>query len=272
MAFADVPDARLDHDTTKERDNMNRLQDKVAIVTGGGNGIGRASAKLFASEGARVVVAEFQADAGARTAEEIRASGGQAIFVHTDVTDEASVRNMVAETDKAYGSLDVLYNNAGASFSDDGSFLDAAEEVFWRSIRLNAFGPWLCARHAVPLIERGGKGGSVINTTSVAALVGLHRIDAYTAAKGAIAALTRSMAVGLAPKKIRVNAIAPTSTLTERVVAMNAKRDTGAQGSRNLLGSAEPVEMGYMALYLASDESRITTGQIMRIDSGLTIS
>jgi len=250
---------------------MNRLTGKVAIITGGGCGIGRAASLLFASEGARVVIAELQEKAGRNTAEEIRAAGGDALFVHTDVTNEDSVRAMVAEVEKNHGTLHVLYNNAGASFADDGSFLDASEDVFWRSIRLNAFGPWLCARHAVPLIIRAG-GGSVINTTSVAALIGLNQLDAYTASKGAIASLTRAMAVRLAPQKIRVNAIAPTSTLTERVVEMNKKRDTGAQGGRNLLGAAEPIEIAQAALYLASDESRVTTGQILRVDSGLTIS
>ncbi|MDO8277797.1 MAG: glucose 1-dehydrogenase [Burkholderiaceae bacterium] len=249
---------------------MGRLNDKVAIITGSGKGIGRASALLFASEGARVVVAELDQTIGAQTAADVTRAGGQAIFAPTDVTDEASVKNMVALTLKTYGRIDILYNNAGLSSARDGTVVDAEAEEFWRAIKLNLFGTWLCCRHVIPAMQATG-GGSIVNAGSVVALMGLKGLDAYTASKGGVIALTRSMAVEFAPAKIRVNAIAPTTTLTERVIELNKSREPGKQ-DRNLLGPADPLDIAQAALYLASDESRKVTGQVLAVDSGRTIS
>ena len=247
---------------------MNRLQGKVAIITGAGKGIGLASALLFAKEGARIVIAEIDEAAGRRAESEVRSHGGEARFVRTDVTDEASVMAMAEFAVSTYGRIDILYNNAGLSTSRDGPVTEAPAEEFWSAIRLNLFGTWLCSRHVIPRMQQNG-GGSVINAASVVALIGLHRVDAYTAAKGGIVALTRSMAAQFAASGIRVNALAPTTTLTERVVELSKQRKPGNH-DRNRLGPADPLDVANAALFLASDESRKVTGHVLAVDSGLT--
>jgi NAD(P)-dependent dehydrogenase (short-subunit alcohol dehydrogenase family) len=246
-----------------------RLEGKVAFITGAGAGIGRATAVLFAREGARVVAADIVAAAGEETA---RLAGNGAIAVRTDVTDEASVRAAIALTLEKFGRLDVLHNNAGGSTPQDNTVVEAPLEEFWRVIRLDLFGTFLGCRHGIPALARSG-GGSVINMSSNLAFMGIHGRDCYTAAKGAVAALTRSLAVEFAPQKVRVNALAPSATMTERVkklMAGNAALDRLAQS--HLLGLIQPEDVANAALYLASAESRMVTGQILPVDSGVTIS
>jgi NAD(P)-dependent dehydrogenase (short-subunit alcohol dehydrogenase family) len=254
---------------------MSRLAGKTALITGGSNGIGRAAALLFAAQGARVGIADIDATNGPAVVAQIVERGGDAAFFPVDVCKEDNVRATVADFVTTFGRIDILYNNAGASLPGDGLVTEADSAIFWRSIELNVFSVWAFCKHAIPEIIRNG-GGSVINTTSVAGLMGLANIDAYTAAKGAVAAITRSMAVEFAPHKVRVNAIAPTQTMTERATKLNNSRlDTGthsAAQTRNLLGPAMPEDVAHAALYLASDEACRTTGQIIRVDSGLTIS
>ena len=251
---------------------MGRLEDKVALITGSGAGIGRASAGLFAAEGARVAILEINEDSGAGAEHEIRDAGGEACFIHTDVTEPESVIAAVASTIERYGKLDVLYNNAGGSTLQDAAVTEAADEEFWRVIKLDLWGTFLVCKHGIPaLIENGG--GSVINTSSNLAVMGLHGRDCYTAAKGGVASITRSMAVEYAPHNIRVNAVAPAATRTERVVKLaeaNEAVDSMVQRGQ-LLGWCEPIDIAYMALYLASDESASTTGQVIPVDSGATI-
>ena len=251
---------------------MARLKDKVALITGAGGGIGRVTAELFAREGARVVIAEYDAASGGEAAEAIAAAGGEALFVHTDVTEEDSVRAAVAATVARFGALHVLYNNAGGSTLHDGPLTEAPIDEFWRAIKLDLLGTWLASRHAIPEIVKAG-GGSVVNAASVVALMGWPGKDAYTASKGAIAALTRSMAVEFAPHKVRVNAVAPCVTRTPRVLAQLAASETTQKlAARHLVDLAEPLDVANAALYLASDESARTTGHILAVDSGLTIS
>ena len=248
---------------------MARLAGKVALITGAGSGIGRATAVLFAREGARVVVAEIDSQAGEETAQ---LAGEGAIFVRTDVTDEASVEAAIRVTLDRFGRLDVLHNNAGGSTPEDNSVVEAPIEEFWRVIKLDLFGTFLGCRFGIPAIIASG-GGSVINMTSNLALMGISGRDCYTAAKGGIASLTRSLAVGFAPQKVRVNALAPSATMTARVRRLmegNPAVDKLAQS--HLLGLIEPEDIANGALYLASDESRMVTGQILRVDSGVTIS
>jgi NAD(P)-dependent dehydrogenase (short-subunit alcohol dehydrogenase family) len=171
-----------------------------------------------------------------------------------------------------YGRLDVLCNNAGGSSSRDGPVTSVDLDEFWRAIKLNLLGTWLGCRFGIPEIVKAG-GGAVVNMSSVGAVMGLPGRDAYTASKGAVNALTRSMAVEFAPHKVRVNAIAPSRTQTERLKQLHAIGHTSrALDTRHLLGWAEPLDVAHAALYLASDASRVTTGQVLRVDSGITIS
>jgi NAD(P)-dependent dehydrogenase (short-subunit alcohol dehydrogenase family) len=248
---------------------MSRLDGKVAFITGAGAGIGRATAVLFAREGARVVVADIDARAGEETA---HLAGAGVIAIRTDVTDETSLDEAIRTTVQTFGRLDVLHNNAGGSTPQDDTVIDAPLEEFWRVIRLDLFGTFLGCRLGIPALIRSG-GGSVINMTSNLALMGISGRDCYTAAKGGVAALTRSLAVEFAPHQVRVNAIAPSATMTERVrklMAGNAAVDRLARS--HLLGLIQPEDIASAALYLASDESRRMTGHILRVDSGVTIS
>ena len=252
-----------------------RLAGKVAFITGAGGGIGRATAERFVEEGAKVVLAEINEASGQAAAESARSgagnSGGDAHFVRCDVSDRASVQAAIAECVSRYGKLDVLHNNAGGSTMQDGPVTTAPEEEFWRAIKLDLFGTFLCSKFGVPELIKAG-GGSVINMASNVALMGFPGRDCYTAAKGGVASMTRSMAVEFAPNKIRVNAIAPSVTLSDRVKKMLAQSPEIAKvGEAHLLGLGLPIHIAEMAVYLASDESAITTGQILSVDSGVTI-
>ena len=250
---------------------MNRLEGKVAFITGAGSGIGRSAALLFAEEGARIAVAEISIEGGEETVRQVRQASGDAIFLQTDVTKPESMERAIRETVATFGRLNVLYNNAGGSTAKDGPVTEAPLEEFWRAISLDLFGTFLGCRFGVPELIKAG-GGSVINMTSNVALMGFPGRDCYTASKGGIAAITRSMAVEFAPHNIRVNAIAPSTTRTERVMKMlanDAKMQSVAD--THLLGLIEPIQIAYAALYLASDESRVTTGQVIPVDSGTTI-
>lgn len=253
---------------------MARLSNKVALITGGGGGIGRATAERFAEEGAKVVVAELNETLGQTAAAAARAkakSGGDAVFVRCDVTDSASVTAAVAETIRRFGKLDTLHNNAGGATPADGRVTEAPEEEFWRAIKLDLFGTFLCSKVAIPEIAKAG-GGSVINMSSVVALMAMPGRDCYTAAKGGISALTRSMAVEYAADRIRVNAIAPGVTLSDRVKKqLEGNPVTEELGRQHLLGLIEPIYIADLVVYLASDESARTTGQILPVDSGVTI-
>jgi NAD(P)-dependent dehydrogenase (short-subunit alcohol dehydrogenase family) len=247
---------------------MGRLDGKVAFITGAASGIGRAGAVLFAREGAKVAVADISRT-GEETVRLARAEGGEAIFIETDVTEPQSVEHAIGETVARFGKLNVLYNNAGGSTMRDGMVTEVPLDEFWRTIRVDLFGTFLCCKYGIPELIKAG-GGAVINTTSIVALAGMPGRDGYTAAKGGVLALTRSMAVEYGKHNIKVNAIAPGVIQTERVKEHLA-HDPRVERvvSRHLLGLGEPLDIAHMALFLASDESRIITGGIFSVDSGL---
>jgi NAD(P)-dependent dehydrogenase (short-subunit alcohol dehydrogenase family) len=248
---------------------MDRLAGKVAFITGAGAGIGRATAIGFAREGARVTVAEINPTAGEETA---HLAGNSTIAIRTDVTDPDSLQAAIRCAVDHFGALHVLHNNAGGSTPEDNTVVDAPLEEFWRVIRLDLFGTFLGCRFGIPELIRAG-GGSVINMSSNLALMGIAGRDCYTAAKGGIAALTRSLAVEFAAQKVRVNAIAPSATMTDRVRKLMAGNDAIDRLARShLLGLIEPADIANAAIYLASDESRMVTGQVLPVDSGVTIS
>ena len=254
---------------------MDRLKDRVAVITGAGRGIGRAAAEAFAQEGAKVVVAEIDADLGADAERAIRESGGTATFIRTDISKSGDVRALFEATRKEYGGLHVLYNNASIFLrKEDGPVTDVAEEVWERVVAVNLRGLYLCCKYGIPLIIESG-GGSVINTSSSAGVMGVPGCDAYTATKGATISLTRSMAVAFGPKGVRVNCIAPAGIDTEMVRESSLDDpdfDADDFFKRAPLGRlGTPEEVANLAVFLASDESSYLTGAIIRADGGTTI-
>ena len=250
---------------------MGRLEGKRVFLTGGAKGIGRAAALLFAAEGARVAIADIDEGGVKETVALADAEGGEAAFFVTDVTRQREVERAIGEAAERFGGLDVLYNNAGGATPADGPVTEASVEEFWRAIGLDLFGTFLVCKYGLPHLIAAGA-GSVVNTASSVALNGLPGRDCYTAAKGGVAALTRSMAVEYGPKGVRVNALAPGTVRTARVIAM-LERDAAVRGmaARHLVGLIEPEDVARLALYLASDESARTTGQVIAVDSGFTI-
>ena len=244
---------------------MGRLAGKRIIITGAASGIGRASARLFAAEGARLLLLDVMADAGAAVAAEVRAAGGDARFRRTDVGDPAEMEAAVSGAALAWGGLDAIYNNAGGATAKDGRVTDLDLDEFWRTMRTDLFGTFLGCRFAIPHLAKSG-GGSIVNTTSIRAMIGTAGADAYTTAKGGVRALTAALALQWAPARIRVNAIAPGVILTDRVRAMLRMDDPIVL--KTPLGPSEPEAVASLALYLASDESRQMTGVILPLDGG----
>ncbi len=249
-----------------------RLANKVALITGAGGGIGRATALRFSQEGAKVVVVDFLVDAGQKVVDEIKAQGGTAAFFRADVTKAADNQAMVAFAEKTFGALHVLFNNAGIFPDEDGSVTDTEEAIFDRVINVNLKGVFFGCKYGIPALLRAG-GGSLINTASFVALMGAATSQsAYTASKGGVLALTREIAVEFARKGIRANSLCPGPVNTP--LLQNLLSDPARKARRLVhlpmgrLAEAEEIANG--ALFLASDESSYVNGATFLVDGGLT--
>lgn len=247
-----------------------RLKNKTAIVTGAGSGIGRAIALLFSKEGAKVVVADWSEKGGGETAEQIKKKGGEVIFVKTDVSKSGDIDKMVKACLKEFGQVDILVNNAGIH---KGAPLDETNEKDWdKIIDVDLKGVFLGSKKVVPEMIKRGK-GKIINTASIAGMVGFSEMSAYCAAKGGVISLTKEMALELASKKINVNCISPgviKTPMSEKILKDPAvKKNMKASTPYPRLG--EPEDIAHAALYLASDESDFVTGENLVVDGGWTV-
>ena len=242
------------------------------MITGSGSGIGRESALLFAREGASVVVVDLNANGGRKTVEAVQEQGGSAVFVQADVARAEDCRSMVAEAERAYGRLDVLFNNAGIMDAADGDAVSTEEDVWERTLSVNLKGVFLGCKFGIPALRRSG-GGSIINTASFVAVMGAATPQiAYTASKGGVVALSRELAVVHAREGIRVNALCPGPLRTELLMKV---LDTDEKRERRRVHIpmgrfGEASEMAQAALFLASDESSYVTGSTFLSDGGIT--
>jgi NAD(P)-dependent dehydrogenase (short-subunit alcohol dehydrogenase family) len=249
-----------------------RLANKVALITGSAGGMGQVAAELFAQEGASVVVTDILVEAGQQVVQRIKDAGGQAIFVRADVSKEEDVKELVAATIDAFGQIDILYNNAGIMPSSDGSVTDISEMTWDHVLDVNLKSAFLCSKYVVPhMVERSQ--GSIVNIASFVALLGCTvPQDAYTASKGGIMALTKSLAVQYGRHGIRCNAICPGPIETPLLRTLwTSEEARNLRLNRIPLGRfGEARDIVYMALYLASDESAWTTGSWLVVDGGIT--
>jgi len=254
---------------------MGRLNGKIAVITGAGDGIGRAISMLFANEGARIAVTDINPVAGEETVRLIREQGGTAQFWQMNVGKEAEVERTFTEISQAFGAVNVLINNAGIIGSDLPT--DLVSEAEWdRVFDIDVKGVFFCTKHAIPQMRTAG-GGSIVNLSSIYGLVGSTKYAAYHAAKGAVTQMTKRDAVTYGKEGIRVNSIHPGTIVTPLVQELMDKHPQGAEGyagqmlAKHPIGHlGEPRDIAYGALYLASDESRFVAGAQLVIDGGYT--
>jgi NAD(P)-dependent dehydrogenase (short-subunit alcohol dehydrogenase family) len=246
-----------------------RLNGKVAIVTGAGSGIGRASASTFAREGASVACADVQVDGGEETARLIEAAGGKALFLRTDVSRAAEVEALVRRTVETFGRLDCAHNNAGIEGAV-GRTADYDEEQWARVLAVNLTGVWLCMKYELQAMA--AHGGAIVNTASVAGLVGIPGMPAYCASKGGVVQLTRTAALEYARRGIRINCVCPGTIRTPMVERLQAPRADEAALMRTtpLRRMGEPEEIAESVVWLCSDAASFVTGQALGVDGGYT--
>jgi Dehydrogenases with different specificities (related to short-chain alcohol dehydrogenases) len=247
---------------------VQRLESRVAVVTGGGSGIGLATVRRFAAEGALVVVADIDDDAGRTAADEV---GG--LFVRTDVTDEGQVENLFRTAADTFGKLDIAFNNAGISPPDDDSILITGIEAWERVQKVNLTSVYLCCKHAIPHMRANGK-GSIINTASFVATMGAATSQiSYTASKGGVLAMSRELGVQFAREGIRVNALSPgpvNTPLLQELFAKDPERAARRLVHVPLGRFAEPEEIAAAAAFLASDDSSFITASNFLVDGGIS--
>lgn len=250
-----------------------RLQDKVAIITGGGSGQGKASAIMFAEQGATVIVAEMNEQAGKETVKQITEAGQQAFFYQTDISDEENVRQLVETVHEKYGKIDTLFNNAGIGFSARSKYkmasvLETPLEDWNSILGINLNGVYLMSKYVLPIMIKQNK-GSIIHNASLNGIIGVSGADAYTASKGGVVALTRVMAADYGKHNIRVNCICPGAINTPMISEVLDDPEIAKNYETGPLGRVgEPEEIASAALFLASDEASYITGLIMPVDGG----
>jgi NAD(P)-dependent dehydrogenase (short-subunit alcohol dehydrogenase family) len=245
------------------------VEGKVMLVTGGGSGIGRATALKLAQEGATVMIADYVQEGGERTVKMIKDSGGTASFIQADVSLAAQVEAMVAKTVQTYGRLDGAFNNAGIE-GRMATTVETSEENFDRTIAINLKGVWLCMKYEIPQMLRQG-GGSIVNTASVAGLVGSERLPAYNASKHGVVGLTRTAALEYATKNIRVNCVCPgaiRTPMTERIIDSGGMSEQEAIAAEPVGRWGKPEEIAQGVVWLLSDSASFVTGHPMTIDGG----
>ena len=244
-----------------------RLEGKAAVVTGAGQGIGAAIARLFAAEGARLVLADLRSGPATGMVEEITSGGGDVVFVQADVTSDADCKRMIDTAIERFGCLDILVNNAG--IAGKGTVTEATEELWDRVMAVNLKSIFLASRHAVPHMERAG-GGSIVCIASVAGMTGEKGQVAYNTSKHGVIGLVRCMAYDHAAAGIRVNAVCPGAIDTPLLSPLTEERLTRLEGLHMMRRLGRPEEIARAVLYLAGDESSFTTGAAMVADGGYT--
>jgi NAD(P)-dependent dehydrogenase (short-subunit alcohol dehydrogenase family) len=248
-----------------------RVQGKVALVTGGGSGIGRATAVAFAAEGAKVVVADIVVDGGEETVRLIKAAGGEAVFIKTDVTKAAEVEVMVKQAVDTYGRLDCAFNNAGIEGATALTH-ECTEENWDRVVAVDLKGVWLCMKYEIPqMLPQGG--GAIVNTASVAGLVGFQAIPAYVASKHGVNGLTKTAALEYAKSGIRVNAVCPGvihTPMVERFFKANPEASESMSALEPVGRLGKPEEIAAAVVWLCSDAASFVTGLPMAVDGALT--
>ncbi|NQT71634.1 MAG: SDR family oxidoreductase [Chloroflexi bacterium] len=248
---------------------MKGLEGKVALVTGGSSGIGRAAAIVFAREGAKVVIGDVGEEGGDETVTMIKETGGEAMFVKTDVSKADQVKTLIDETIKTHGRLDIAFNNAGVE-QVVSTLPDCTEEEWDRVININLKGVWLCLKYEIPVMLNQGK-GAIVNTSSVGGLIGGEYNTAYIAAKHGVVGITKSAALEYAAAGIRVNAVCPGMTRTPLVDALtggNEELENLIIGMHPIGRMAEPMEIAEAAVWLCSDEASFVTGHALSVDGG----